>query len=73
MISDISSDNPIHKLEAFFPLPDPSLEYLEKYKQDLIYHYERGFFNLALFSFHYLYMTLLYIYLLKYLQASFNL
>jgi hypothetical protein len=65
-MTDPSDDNPIHKLSAFFPLPDADTDYLEKYKRDLIYHYEDGFFNLALFSFHYLYMTLLHIYLLKY-------
>lgn len=66
MTIEPSPDNPIHKLAAFFPIPDAELEYLENYKHDLIYHYERGFFNLALFSFHYLYMTLIHLYLLKY-------
>lgn len=66
MTVEPSADNPFFRLEPFFPLQDVSLDYLEHYKNDLIYHYERGFYNLALFSFHYLYMTLIHIYLLKY-------
>ncbi|MBN1325038.1 MAG: hypothetical protein JW974_02370 [Alphaproteobacteria bacterium] len=68
-----SENNPIFKLEPFLPFydeNDPFICSLEKYKSDLIYHYENCFYNLASFSFHYLYMTIISSYLLKYHQFN---
>ncbi|MDW2994663.1 MAG: hypothetical protein R8N24_01380 [Alphaproteobacteria bacterium] len=61
-----SEENPICQLDAFLPPLDDTILYLHKYLLDLAYHYEHSFYNLALFSFHYIYMTILYIYLLKF-------
>lgn len=66
MSIEYSDDNPFYKLKDFLPPLDDSIQMLEKYVGDMAYHYERGFYNLALFSFHYVYMTLLHIYLLKF-------
>lgn len=61
-----SENNPIFKLEPFLWITGDDSEHMDKYKHDLIYHFERRFYNLASFSFHYLYMTVIHAYLLKF-------
>jgi len=63
---EYSDDNPVYVLADFLPPLDETVAYLYKYKDDLAYHYEREFYNLALFSYHQLYMAVLHMYLLKF-------
>ena len=63
---EYSDDNPVYLLADFLPPLDGTVDYLYKYKDDFAYHYEREFYNLALFSYHQLYMAILHIYLLKF-------
>ncbi|MDR1027121.1 MAG: hypothetical protein LBL46_01755 [Rickettsiales bacterium] len=63
---DLSPDNPVHILTPYCPPESGEMAHLGYYRDDMAFHFEQGFFNLALFSFHYLYMTLVYIYLMKY-------
>ena len=63
---EYSDDNPVYLLADFLPPLDGTVDYLYKYKDDFAYHYEREFYNLALFSYHQLYMAILHMYLLKF-------
>lgn len=63
---EYSDDNPVYLLVDFLPPLDGTVDYLYKYKDDFAYHYEREFYNLALFSYHQLYMAILHMYLLKF-------
>lgn len=63
---EYSDDNPVYLLTDFLPPLDGTVDYLYKYKDDFAYHYEREFYNLALFSYHQLYMAILHMYLLKF-------
>lgn len=63
---EYSDDNPVYLLVDFLPPLDETVAYLYKYKDDFAYHYEREFYNLALFSYHQLYMAILHMYLLKF-------
>lgn len=66
MIAEYSDDNPVYLLMDLLPPLDDTIDYLYKYQEDFAYHYERGFYNLALFSYHQLYMAIFHMYLLKY-------
>lgn len=66
MTIEYSEDNPFYELVGFLPPLDDSIQMLEKYVSDMAYHYERGFYNLSLFSFHYVYMAIIQMYLLKF-------
>ena len=65
-MTEYSDDNPVYVLADFLPPLDETVAYLYKYKDDFAYHYEREFYNLALFSYHQLYMAILHMYLLKF-------
>lgn len=63
---EYSDDNPVYLLMDFLPPLDDTIDYLYKYTDDFAYHYEREFYNLALFSYHQLYIAILHMYLLKF-------
>ncbi len=60
----------IKELDEYIPCLDEDKKYLKKYRNDFIYHFCNGFYNLALFSFHYLYMFVVSTSMVKY--YSFN-
>lgn len=60
----------IKELDKHIPCLDEDKKYLKKYRNDFIYHFRKGFYNLALFSFHYLYMFVVSTSMVKY--YSFN-
>ena len=56
--------NPVDIINEYMPIgyeKDDSISYLIKYVEDLYYHYNNGFYNLAMFSFYYIYMAILHI------------
>lgn len=56
---DSSAEEIIEKLDEYIPYLDEDRQFIRKYRTDFIYHYKNGFYNLALFSFHYLYMFII--------------
>ena len=56
---DSSAEEIIEKLDEYIPYLDEDRQFIRKYRTDFIYHYKNGFYNLAPFSFHYLYMFII--------------
>lgn len=56
----------ITELDEYIPCLDNDRQYMRKYCDDFLYHYNNGFYNLALFSFHYIYMFIINISMVKY-------
>lgn len=63
-----SAEDILEKLYSFIPVLDESTEFILKYQHDFIFHYNKEFYNLALFSFHYLYMFILATSMVKYAE-----
>lgn len=56
----------IEKLDEYIPCLDEDRQFIQKYRNDFIYHYSNNFCNLALFSFHYIYMFIVNTSMVKY-------
>lgn len=64
----ILAEDILEKLLKFIPVLDESTEFILKYQHDFVFHYNKEFYNLALFSFHYLYMFVLATSMVKYAE-----
>lgn len=56
----------IDELDKYIPCLDEDRQFIKKYRSDFIYHYNNNFYNLALFSFHYIYMFIINTSMVKY-------
>ena len=65
-----SAEEIINELDNYIPCLDEDRQFIRKYRNDFIYHYNNNFYNLALFSFHYIYMFIISTSMVKY--YSFN-
>ena len=65
-----SAEDIIDELDKYIPCLDEDRQFIRKYRSDFIYHYNNNFDNLALFSFHYIYMFIISTSMVKY--YSFN-
>lgn len=65
-----SVEDIIDELDKYIPCLDEDRQFIRKYRSDFIYHYNNNFYNLALFSFHYIYMFIISTSMVKY--YSFN-
>jgi hypothetical protein len=61
-----TADEIIEKLDEYIPCLDDDRQFIQKYRRDFIYHYNNNFCNLALFSFHYIYMFIVNTSMVKY-------
>ena len=62
----------VNLLDEFIPCLDEDRQFIRKYRSDFIYHYNNNFCNLALFSFHYLYMFIINTSMVKYYAFNEN-
>ena len=65
-----TAEDIVYKLDEYLPMLDEDRQFIKKYRSDFIYHFRSNFYNLALFSFHYLYMFILSTSMVKY--CAFN-
>lgn len=63
---DSSAEEIIEKLDEYIPYLDEDRQFIRKYRSDFLYHYSKDFCNLALFSFHYIYMFIINTSMVKY-------
>lgn len=61
-----SAEDIIDELDKYIPCLDEDRQFIRKYRSDFIYHYNNNFCNLALFSFHYIYMFIVNTSMVKY-------
>ena len=61
-----SAEEIIKELDKYIPCLDEDRQFMRKYRSDFLYHYNKDFCNLALFSFHYIYMFIVNTSMVKY-------
>lgn len=67
-----TAEDIIDELNKYIPYLDENCQFINKYRKDFVYHFNKNFYNLALFSFHYLYMFIINTSMVKYFSFNKN-